>query len=820
MLALMRKEIRGFLSLLIGYIVISVFLLLMGLFLWVFPFNYNIPQTGYARLDPLFDLAPFIFLFLIPAITMRSFAEEKRTGTIELLYTRPLSDMQIILGKYSAGFVLVLFSLLPTMIYYLSVSALGDPPGNIDHGGVWGSYIGLFFIGALFVAIGVFCSSLTQNQVVAFIIAVFLCFILYLGFDLAASYNTFGSLDSFIRGLGIYEHYQSIKRGVVDTRDVIYFVSAIVVFLLATKTVLELRRRSNWTQFFISLGIIVLLNFIGSFKFLRFDLTTDKIHSLSPSTLKFIDKKIANNAVFIRIYLTGDLPADLKYLEKSIKEKLLEMKAYAGDHLQFEFIDPGQGETKKEREEFYAQLAYDKNLNFSMLETEEGGTASQKVIFPGATVSFNGGAEQRIQFFTKPVIYKDDPMLRSLCWASIDQLEYKLVDGIKKAMEPIRPRIAILQGHGEANPDELGIVVNAMSEFYDVAFVTINQKIKALNGYQALLICRPDTVINDKDKFVIDQFIMRGGKTAWFIDPMEVRLDTLIKRGQTFGIPRDLGIHDMLFNYGVRINNNLLVDKRSTSLIIPGYPGNYARWPFYPLLDPLPTHPITRNINPIHTEYASSIDLVGDTTETKKTVLLRTSEKTVIYNSPVRINYSIVDINPYSTQNIRPNQPVVVLLEGTFNSAFRNLLPSSFTSSKDYKTREKSRRNIMLVAGDADLIVNKVDSAFNPQLNRFDKGYARLHVDRSGEKNRDGTPRYIFGNLQFFQNAIDYLLGDVSLIELRQRTVTIRKLDTQRVAAEKGYWQMANIVFPVLVVIAFGLLQHYLRKRKYAVRAS
>jgi ABC-2 type transport system permease protein len=696
---------------------------------------------------------------------------------------------------------------------------LGDPPGNIDHGGVWGSYIGLFFIGAVFVAIGVFCSSLTQNQVVAFILAVFVCFILYIGLDLLASYSVFGSFDTVVRNLGIYEHYQSIKRGVVDTRDVIYFISVIVVFLLATRSVLEMRRRSNWTQFFISVGIIVVLNFIGTFKFLRFDLTTDKIHSLSPATINFIEKKIKGHSVFVKIYLTGKLPADLKYLEKSVKEKLQEMKAYAGNNLEFEFIDPNTGKDEKEKNEFRAQLAYDKKIRYGVLQTEDDGITGQTFVFPGATVSYNGGPEQRIQFFVKDLIYKDDPMLRPLVWASIDQLEYKIVDGIKKSMEPIRPQLAILQGHGEASPDQLGIVVNALTEFCDVAFVTINEKIHALDTYHALLVCGPDSAFSDKDKFVIDQFIMRGGKTAWFIDPMEVRLDTLLKRGQTFGLPLDLKLHDMLFTYGVRINNNLLIDKKSGPIEIPGYPGQYAQWPFYPVIQPSDQHAITRNINPLRTEYVSGMDLVGDTLDVKKTVLLTTSEKTVIYNSPVRINYSIVDINPYSNHNLRPNQPVAVLLEGKFNSAFRFLLAESFTASKDYKTLEKcTRDNRMLVVSDADMIINRVDSVYNTGLKRFEKAYLRLDKDRYKVTNKDGSPKYVYGNLQFFQNAMEYLLGDESLIQLRQRTVAIRKLDTVRVAAEKSYWQMVNIVFPIIVIIAFGIIQHYLRKRKYAAR--
>jgi len=245
MYTLLKKEIRSFLSSLIGYITIAVFLLVIGLFLWVLPSestDSNILDNGYANIDGVFIIAPWVFLFLIPAITMRSFADEKKSGTIELLLTRPLTDLQIILSKYFAGFILVLFSLLPTLIYYYSVYRLGSPAGNIDTGGMWGSYVGLLFLGAAFVSIGIFASAITDNQVVSFILALFLCIFIFRGFDLIGSFALFGKIDNVIFALGINSHYVSMSRGVLDTRDIIYFLSLIILFLLATRTVLESRK--------------------------------------------------------------------------------------------------------------------------------------------------------------------------------------------------------------------------------------------------------------------------------------------------------------------------------------------------------------------------------------------------------------------------------------------------------------------------------------------------------------------------------------------------------------------------------------------------
>jgi len=239
MIVLLKKEFLYFFSSATGYIVIGIFLLMTGLFLFVLPGEFNVIESGYAQLDGLFVLAPLLYLFLVPAITMRSFAEEKRAGTIELIYTRPISGLNIILAKYSAGLLLVLFSLLPTLIYFLSVYLLAEPTGNVDTGGIWGSYIGLFFLAGIYVAIGIFSSAITDNQIISFILSVFLCFFFYYGFDLLSSLASSGKNVVFLVSLGINSHYESMSRGVIDSRDVIYFLTVITGFIYATKLAIK-----------------------------------------------------------------------------------------------------------------------------------------------------------------------------------------------------------------------------------------------------------------------------------------------------------------------------------------------------------------------------------------------------------------------------------------------------------------------------------------------------------------------------------------------------------------------------------------------------
>jgi len=242
MITLFIKELKSFFSSLTGYIVVIVFLIINGLLLWVFPGDFNVLDGGYATLESFFIIAPWVFLFLVPAVTMKMIAEEKRTGTIELLLTHPLSELEIIFAKFSAGVLLVIFSLIPCLIYFVSVFLLGNPPGNIDTGGTWGSFIGLFFLATVYVSIGVFASSLSENQIIAFIIAVLFSFFFFIGFESVSSIDFFGNLQEYVLNMGIKEHYSSMSRGVLDSRDIIYFILIDGLFMMFTRTILQSRK--------------------------------------------------------------------------------------------------------------------------------------------------------------------------------------------------------------------------------------------------------------------------------------------------------------------------------------------------------------------------------------------------------------------------------------------------------------------------------------------------------------------------------------------------------------------------------------------------
>ena len=365
MLTLFKKELSSFFSSLIGYLTIIVFLVLTGLMLGVFKSDFNILDYGFAGMDGLFVIGPFLYLFLIPAITMRMFAEEKKNGTMELLLTKPLSEMKLIWAKFLAGFTLVFISLLPTLVCYFSVVALGDPVGNIDTGSVVGSYIGMLLLGAAFVAIGLFASSITNNQIVAFILAALMSAFMHLGFESIYRMGFLGNADLFVRSLGMSYHYESISRGVIDSRDVIYFASVIAVFMMATRIVLQSRkwhgwrnkkdqRRSHWIELGAGVLIVVFVNIIGYYVFGRLDLTSEKRYTLSKSTKNLL-KKI-DEPVLYRVYLEGEFPADFKRLQNETKEMLNQFRAY-NKNVQYEFVNPNDFENQQERQVFYQKLA-------------------------------------------------------------------------------------------------------------------------------------------------------------------------------------------------------------------------------------------------------------------------------------------------------------------------------------------------------------------------------------------------------------------------------------------------------------------------------
>ena len=391
MYSLFRKEITSFFGSLTGYLVAFVFLIGNGLFLWVFPGNYNIPDSGYASLDGYFSLAPWIFLFLAPALTMRLFAEEKRLGTMEILVTRPLSLFQLVWAKYLAGhrFGPAVFA-SDFGLFLLGLSA-GQPSWQLGFGAAWGSLIGLFLSAAAYVAIGLFASAITDNPVFAFLVALLLSFSVYMGFEFAASLNWPPAVSDLLLQLGINEHYLSVSRGVVDSRDLVYFIALGLVFLVLTSLFLQ-RKQKKWKLQSKKLGLLLLaliLAFLfSSAWFFRIDLTSEKRYSLSPISKQLIQELDA--PVKIDAFLDGELPPGFSKLQQAIVEKVQDINAYADVRCRYELIDPYQASQQPER----ANPAF-RALGFAgsaanRYATKAGRRHSHQTDFPGSGYQVQG----------------------------------------------------------------------------------------------------------------------------------------------------------------------------------------------------------------------------------------------------------------------------------------------------------------------------------------------------------------------------------------------------------------------------------------------
>lgn len=797
---ILKKEIISYFSSLVAYVTIGVFLLVLGLLLWVYP-DTSVIDYGYAALDGLFNTAPYLFMFLVPAITMRSLAEERREGTFELLLTRPLTDWQIVMGKYLAAVLIVLFALAPTLIYYYSVYTLGAPRGNIDTGGVIGSYIGLFLLGSAFAAIGVFASAVSKNQIVAFIIAVFLCFFFYSGFD---SLNNILSLqDLNIQNLGINEHYQSISRGVLDTRDLAYFIILTGFFIGLTLFALLLQRQKSLkdqTLFKLVAGV-VLIAIVSAFTFTRFDFTAEKRYTISPISRNVLDN--LPHPVKVTVYLQGELTGGMKRLQRATNDMLSDLRSYSRGKLQVEFIDPLEGLAASEQGQVIQDLQA-KGLEPTNLSVQTENGLSQKVIFPWAAVSSNGHVVlvKLLNTQSQMSLSADDQLNNS-----IQNLEYAFTSAIKKATGNGIQAIGFTTGHNELNDLQLNGAIQSLSAGFIVGRVDLKSiQFDSLAKIKLLVVAKPDKPFAEDEKFKLDQYIMRGGRVIWAIDQVSAELDSLRGHGgEQLAFNKQLNLDDQLFGYGVRINYDLIADINSAQ--IPMSTGNIGGqpqiqlvpWLYYPVLITLPTQkqPIVKNIDGIYSQFASTIDVLNNK-NIKSTTLLTSSPYNKNIAAPFQISLRSIEQAPDPKEFQSKPKTIGVLLEGKFKSGFKNRpVPAGITDRIEQVNESVPAK--MIVLSDGDIFKNQVSADGSP----YPLGYDRYTQETYGNKN-------------LLLNMADYLTDDSGLIELRTKEIKLRLLDKAKVRDEKLFWQLINTVFPLLLVLIFAIFQHYARRRKYA----
>lgn len=572
-------------------------------------------------------------------------------------------------------------------------------------------------------------------------------------------------------------------------------------------------RNKDIIGFLIGFAIIILVNLISSSVFHRFDLTSEKRYSLSEPTKELISN--LEDDIFITVYLEGDFPASFKRLRNETKEMLGELQAYSNGKIEFEFVNPSSHPDQKERDKVSKNL-YEQGLRPTDLNITDDDGISRKTVWPGAIVSYN-----EVQVAVQLLKSQSGAQPELILNQSIESLEYELAFGIKKAANSRIQRVAFIEGHGELNKYETADLVGSLREYYDVERVNLKENINSLsvrdylnidstkakvrNIFDLAIIASPDSAFSEKDKFIIDQYIMYGGKVIWLLDQVTAEMDSLQKRGATtLATPKDLNLDDQLFRYGIRINKDLVQDLRAAVIpVFNGQFGNQAQtkvypWLYYPLISSKNDHPINKNIDVVKLEFASSIDTVGSK-GLKKTTILSSSDRTKLVKAPTRVSLNMLGFKPKVAQFAKKNVPVAVLVEGTFKSVFANRLTSNILNSKQIKFKEKSVPTQQLFISDGNLIKNR----YNTQTNQY---YA-LGFDRYS--------RQIYGNKSFIINAINYLVDDSDLILSNNKSFKIRLLDTQAIDEQRTLLQVINTAVPILLIILIGLVLHYIRKRKY-----
>jgi gliding-associated putative ABC transporter substrate-binding component GldG len=563
-----------------------------------------------------------------------------------------------------------------------------------------------------------------------------------------------------------------------------------------------------WIETLLGIILLVLIGFISTIKFERFDLTEEKRHSLTSSTIRLLED--LDDVVYVKVFLDGDFPADYQRLRQAIKEKLDEMKAYAGDEIQYEFINPSEAEDQKSREEMYGELV-NKGLQYTALQIREKDGVSEKIVFPGALISYKD-KESPLQILQNQQRTTDAQMVNR----TINNLEYSLVNAIYQIREIEPKKVAFVEGHGELSALETRSFQKELEKHYKVDRIDIGGMVNALsrnvagegrrvNRYDAIIVAKPTKEFTEQDKYIIDQFVMLGGKVVWMIDAMQVSMDSLLTSDVTMALPLRTNLDDLLFNYGVRLNRDILLDRTCAPIsLLTGPRGNERAelfpWYYKPILIPEVAHPIVANVDPILSEFIGSLDTV-EAPGIKKQVILSSSEFTKVLKSPARVSFNIVSIDPDFGSANRPHQPVAVLLEGKFESNFANRLPPNFLNENLLDFRENSPLTRQLVIADGDI-------AANPVSNDGTK-FRELGFDAV-------LGRKMYGNTEFLINAMNYLLGDATLINVRSRTIVLRKLDDEQVVREREQWQILNIALPIFITILFGFGQWFWRKRTYS----
>ncbi len=786
---------------------IAVFFVLLGLWLWIFP-DTSILDNKFSSLQTLFELAPWLFLFIIPALTMRSIAEEKANGTLDILRSKPISIWGIVTGKFVATLIMVFIMVLICQIYTFSVGQLGFPKGNLDVGGTLGSFIAWVLLAACYISIGIFASAVSSSQMISFLLASVLCFLVYTGPAFLATLPVLvGNLDYALQWLGMESHYQSMSKGILTNNDFFYFTSVILVFLYLSSLVLK--NSGNTYSFKKSLlhpamGFIVVSVSLSLLPFFSIDLTEDRRYTLGAETKSLI--RTVDDIVYAEVLMDGRLPAAFTRLRKSAIEKLQDFNKI-NKNILFKQVDPLEGD--REMVKANQEALRKDGISPTQLTVYNGKEQEKKIIYPYVVFHFGERIVPVNLLESKDTRMDEDEVLNR----SVSLLEYKFANAIQKLKLKKNPVVVFTKGHGELTPLQTADLERTLRPVYSTGRMILDSVVKISNEIDVLLVAKPQHAFSTRDNFLVDQYIMNGGKVLWFIDPVFVNTDTVNAANRLkqdfIPLPYELNLDELFFKYGFRILPNVVLDYECTTIpLLTGYSGGNPqfepkKWYFHPLIAPVSMHAIVKNLDRISTFYPATIDTVKTKSAISKTILLSSSDHSRTLTSPSPINFEMVRQSISADQFNRPAQPVALLAEGVFSSAFENRVSESLSNTlkqinAEYKLESSPTK--MIVFSDGDLPANAISSRGEPAPLGFNM-YEQVTYP---------------GNKNLVMNSIEYLIDENNILNARNKEIRLRMLDDSKIEKNKTFWQWFNLILPVVFSFLIYFIADFYRKRKYA----
>lgn len=798
---LLRKEFTASFLTLSGILTGILWLGVSALFLWMLPGEYNLLTTGYAEFEGYFRLLYLLMIFWIPVWTMRSYAEEYRSGSWELLESRPITYRQIWWSKALALWMGVAIWLALTLIHLLLAGMLTTPSWNLDWGAIFSSYLCLWMVSGVFVLFGMAVSAVVKHTIGAIFVAVGVNALFAYGWDwlqMVPGWHTSGLFST----LSLTEQTKGLLTGLVDSRNLLYLI---LLMLITTELVLLWfeRKRLGKSHFypllkgyftrFNALYLLAILLLLSHFFFFRLDFTADKRYSLKEYSYQQLEK--IEQPLSARLLLDGEMQSGFVRLRQSVID-LLDECNIRGEKIRYSVGNPFRYGINEKNEPLLLQMEKEGVGGINVNDRDSEGKISQKRIFPYLMLTAGNDTVWVELLRNDPTLSGAENLNRS-----ISELEYRLMDGIRRLQHRDPMRIAMIEGHGEMDEPELTEALNLLGQTYEIDRGGVPMSVEPLQAYRLLVIAAPRQPFTEQEKYVLDRYVQQGGSLLLMIDGADLSRSRLYQSGSSEAVIANHGLSDLLFRYGVRVQPNLVQDVQCATIPVKNPSSNEfipAPWYFAPVLFTQGAHPINRNLPPLKSEFCSPIEWIGTPEGQQRTVLYSTSSMSRSIALPSSVSLREVTINPSPELFNAGTLPIVVMMEGHFSSPYHRR-PSPIDGTVADYSKSKSAR---ILIAPSSLLRNEVEVNRTSQIETFPLGYDRF-------------TQTTYGNAPFVENAVHYLAGQGELISLRNRQVTLRLIDKQKSLTYGGWVKTLSLVVPIALLSLIYLVLVLLRKRKY-----